>query len=204
MENDRLPYIIFGQFVMVLIVLSVLASFVYLFRRDYWQNWSCAVLLYSLVVVFSVVASLMVSQHFYHIFMVPVCFVPIVIRVFLDSRTAFVFHTGMILLISFVLTYPYEFILLQLIAGLITIQTLRELQQRSQVFQAAFIITVSYMVFYTAYELTVGISFQEMDRSYFMFFLINGVCLLFTYPMLWALEKSFGFVSDVTLGAQGV
>ena len=199
LENDRLPYIIFGQFIMVLIVLSVLASFVYLFRRDYWQNWSCAVLLYSLVVVFSVVASLMVSQHFYHIFMVPVCFVPIVIRVFLDSRTAFVFHTGMILLISFVLTYPYEFILLQLVAGLITIQTLRELQQRSQVFQAAFIITVSYMVFYTAYELTVGISFQEMDRSYFMFFLINGVCLLFTYPMLWALEKSFGFVSDVTL-----
>jgi len=132
LENDRLPYIIFGQFIMVLIVLSVLASFVYLFRRDYWQNWSCAVLLYSLVVVFSVVASLMVSQHFYHIFMVPVCFVPIVIRVFLDSRTAFVFHTGMILLISFVLTYPYEFILLQLVAGLITIQTLRELQQRSQ------------------------------------------------------------------------
>ena len=199
LENDRLPYIICGQYVMVLIILSVLASFVFLFRRDYWQNWRCALLLYLLVVVFSVVASLMVSQHFYHIFMVPVCFVPIVVRVFLDSRTAFVFHTGAVLLISLVLTYPYEFILLQMVAGLIAIQTLRELQQRSQVFQTAFLITISYAVFYIAYELTVGVSLQEIDRSNFTYFLINGVCLLFTYPMLWALERSFGFVSDVTL-----
>ncbi len=198
-ENEKVPYILSGQIIMVLIIMSVLGSYLALFRRDYLANPRCAILVYALITIFSILASLMVSHHFYHIFALPCCMVPIIIRVFLDSRTAYIFHTAMILIISFVLTYPYEFIILQIVAGMIAIQNLRELSQRSQIIRTAFIITLSYIVFYIAYEMTLGVKLQDIDHAPIVFLIINGIFLLFAYPLLWVFERAFGFISDVTL-----
>lgn len=198
-ENEKLPFIIIGQSVMVVFVLIALMSYLQLFRRDYLTEVRGAILLFALVTVFCILASLMVSHHFFHIFVLPCCMVPIFIRVFLDSRTAYIFHTALVLLISLILTYPYEFIILQLATGMVAIQNLRELSQRSQIIKTAFIITLSYILFYIAYELTLGVAIEDVDRSTLVYFGINGILLLFAYPMLWMFEKAFGFISDVTL-----
>ena len=197
--NERRPYIIAGQVVMVLLILSVLMSYLHLFRRDYLENQRSAVLLYALLTLFCVVGSWMVSHHFFHIFALPVCMLPVIVRVFLDSRTAYMFHTATVILISLVLNYPYEFIILQVVAGIIAIQNLRELNQRSQIIHTAAVITLTYIVFYTAYQLTLGVQLTDIDRSALTYFLINGILILFTYPLLWIIERGLGFVSDVTL-----
>lgn len=197
--NDRLPFIILGQTLMVLIIMTTLISYLRLFRHDYLDNPRCAIMLFALVAVFSIFGSTMVSHHFFHIFALPCCMVPIIIRVFLDSRTAYIFHTAVVVIISLVLSYPYEFIILQTVAGMIAIQNLRELQQRSQIIRTAVIITATYIVFYSAYELTLGVRLNEIDRTMLIYFTISGILLLFTYPLLWVFEKSFGFISDVTL-----
>ena len=197
--NERRPYIIAGQVVMVLLILSVLMSYLHLFRRDYLEDQRSAVLLYALLTLFCVVGSWMVSHHFFHIFALPVCMLPVIVRVFLDSRTAYMFHTATVILISLVLNYPYEFIILQVVAGIIAIQNLRELNQRSQIIHTAAVITLTYIVFYTAYQLTLGVQLTDIDRSALTYFLINGILILFTYPLLWIIERGLGFVSDVTL-----
>ena len=198
-ENERLPYIIAGQAVMVLILLSVLMSYLHLFRRDYLEDMRPALLLYALLTLFSIIGSQMVARHFFHIFALPVCMLPIIVRVFLDSRTAYMFHTATVILISLVLTYPYEFIILQLVAGIIAIQNLRELNQRSQIIHTALVITLTYVIFYAAYQLTLGVQLVDIEHSILIYFLINGLPILFTYPLLWIIERGLGFVSDVTL-----
>ena len=198
-ENERLPYIIAGQAVMVLILLSVLMSYLHLFRRDYLEDMRPALLLYALLTLFSIIGSQMVARHFFHIFALPVCMLPIIVRVFLDSRTAYMFHTATVILISLVLTYPYEFIILQLVAGIIAIQNLRELNQRSQIIHTALVITLTYVIFYAAYQLTLGVQLVDIEHSILIYFLINGLLILFTYPLLWIIERGLGFVSDVTL-----
>lgn len=198
-ENAKLPYILFGQVVIVLIVMTALCSYLALFRHDYLEHPRCSILLYALITTFSILASLMMQHHFYHIFVLPCCMVPIIIRVFLDSRTAFIFHCGMVLLISFVLNYPYEFVILQIIAGMVAIQNLRELSQRSQIIRTALVLTCTYIIIYVAYNLTLGVSVQELDRGIIIYLVVNGVFLLFSYPLLWIFERSFGFISDVTL-----
>ena len=198
-ENERLPYIIAGQVVMVLIILSVLMSYLYLFRRDYLEDMRSAILLYVMLTLFCIIGSEMVTRHFFHIFALPVCMLPIIVRVFLDSRTAYMFHTATVIIISLVLSYPFEFIILQVVAGIIAIQNLRELNQRSQIIHTAVVITLTYVIFYAAYQLTLGVQLVDIDRSILIYFLINGLLILFTYPLLWIIERGLGFVSDVTL-----
>ncbi len=197
--DDAMSYILLGQTIFVLLVMTILVSYLSIFRSDYLVKYRSSILLFALVVFFSILASLMVSHNTFNVFMLPLCMVPIVIRVFMDSRTAFMFHTGMVLIISIILRAPYEFLFLQLTTGMIAIQTLRELSQRSQIIRTAILITVGYIVFYSAYQFALGADFMQLNHSMFLFFGISGGLLLFTYPLLWLFEKMFGFVSDVTL-----
>lgn len=197
-SETQIPFKSIGQILFILVIFVSLISYLTLFRADYFENGRNVTLLFALPVLFCIVASLMVSHRIMNVFMLPVCMVPIVIRVFMDSRTAFMFHCGMVLIISLMLTSNYEFLVVQLVAGMVAIQTLRELSQRSQIVRTAFIIFLVYVICYTGY------SFHhendiKMDTWMYVCFTVNCVLLLFTYPLLWMLEKMFGFISDVTL-----
>lgn len=197
--EDVIPYSLFGQAIFVLVVMIVLVTYLSLFRKDYFDNYRTCILLFGFPVIFCVLAFLMVRHNFLNVFMLPCCMVPFVIRVFMDSRTAFMFHTAMVIIISLPLHSPYEFVVLQLLTGMIAIQTLRELTQRSQIIHTAALITLCYIIFYSSYELILENTYEKADQSMYVYFFINGVLLIFTYPLLWLLEKIFGFVSDVTL-----
>ena len=196
--ETKIPYRSIGQTIFVLVIFVSLLTYLSLFRVDYFENVRNVTLLFALPVFFCVVASLMVSHKILNVFMLPCCLVPIVIRVFMDSRTAFMFHCGMVLIISMMLTNNYEFIIVQLVAGMVAIQTLRELSQRSQIVRTAFILFLVYVIFYTGYSLHHENDIK-MDTWMYVCFTVNCVLLLFTYPLLWMLEKMFGFTSDVTL-----
>lgn len=197
--ENIIPYNVIGQSIFVFFILVTLVSYLTLFRADYFDRKRSSILLFALVTFFCIVASVMVSRKFMHVFMLPCCMVPIIIRVFMDSRTAFMFHCGMIAIISLTLERPFEFLLLQLALGMISIQSLRELSQRSQIIRTAALITIAYITFFTAYELIMENDYTKIDTGVYAYFVINGVLLLFTYPLLYLLEKGFGFVSDVTL-----
>jgi len=197
-DND-VPYVLIGQLVLVLAIFTILMSYLSIFRVDYAENVRSTVLLFSLVVFFCIVASVMVARNAFNVFMLPYCMVPIVIRILMDSRTAFMFHVAMVLIISIVLREPYIFMVLQLVTGMIAIQNLRELSQRSQIIRTAFVLTLSYVALYITYELFAENEMSKISVWMLAYFGINGLLLLFTYPLLWFFERVFGFVSDVTL-----
>ncbi|MBR1667219.1 MAG: HDIG domain-containing protein [Bacteroidaceae bacterium] len=197
-SDTNIPYKSIGQTIFVLVIFLSLTTYLSLFRADYFENVRNVTLLFVLPVFMCIVASIMVSHKILNVFMLPCCLVPIVIRVFMDSRTAFMFHCAMVLIISMMLTNNYEFLILQLVAGMVAIQTMRELSQRSQIVRTAFIIFLVYVVFYTGYSLHHENDIK-MDSWMYICFTVNCVLLLFTYPLLWMLEKVFGFISDVTL-----
>ena len=126
---------------------------------------------------------------------IPYAMPPIIIRVFLDSRTAFLTQVVTILICSICLRYPHEFILLQLAAGLVAIFSLRELSQRSQLFRTALLVILTYAALYFAFELITENDLSKLNGSMYSYFIVNGILLLFTYPLLFLLEKTFGFTS---------
>lgn len=188
-----------GQILFVVVFITCFILYLDLFRKDYYDRNRTILLLAGLLVIFPVITSLMVTYNIFNVYIIPFAMLPIIVRVFMDSRTAFTMHVMMLLLCSISLRYPYEFILVQFIGGLVGIYSLRELSQRSQLLRAALLTTLSMMLIYFAYELIHTDDLTKLDTSMYISLAINGILLLFTYPLLFMLEKAFGFTSNVTL-----
>ena len=188
-----------GQSLFVVLFIGVFFIYLELFRSDYYQKRGSVTLLLSLMLLFSVLSSLIVEHALMSIYIVPFAMLPLIIRIFLDSRTAFMAHVITVLLCSITLRSPHEFILLQLVAGMAAIFSLRELSQRSQLLRSALLVTVAYSLLYLAIDLIHVSEVEQLTTYMYINFIINGILLLFAYPLLFILEKTFGFTSNVTL-----
>jgi putative nucleotidyltransferase with HDIG domain len=125
--------------------------------------------------------------------------VPIFIRVFMDSRTAFMTHITMVLICAVMLQHPFEFIVIETVAGLAAISSLREFSQRSQLFKTAIIVTVTSITINMTFDWMNIDGLTQIDYSNYNYLIANGIALLFVYPLLYLIEKTFGFTSDITL-----
>ncbi|MBR6539460.1 MAG: HDIG domain-containing protein [Bacteroides sp.] len=192
-------FVLVGQILIVAIYILCFFIFMELFRKKYYTRKRNILLVFALITLYCATTGIMVSRNFLNVNILPYAMLPIIIRVFLDSRTAFMAHVTTILICSICLRYPHEFILLQLAAGMVAIYSLRELSQRSQLFRAAFIILLTYSLVYFAYELATESDLNKLNWGMYIYFCINSILILFTYPLLFMLEKTFGFTSDVTL-----
>ena len=190
---------IIGQVIFVTLMVFLFTMYLGLFRRDYFNKPRSIAMLYTLITLFPVVVSLMMHHNFLSVYMLPFAMVPIFVRVFMDSRTAFVCHVTMILICTTAVRYQYEFIIIQLVAGLIAIYSLRELTRRAQVFKTAILVGIGSTLVYLALQLMQDNDFSSMDHDMYYHFVVNAVLLLIAYPMMYIIEKMFGFVSSVTL-----
>ena len=188
-----------GQALFVGIIMILFTLYIALFRKDYFEKPRSLMMLYALITIFPILVSLMMEHNVLSVYVLPFAIVPIFIRVFMDSRTAFISHVVMTLICAAAVKYQYEFIIIQLVAGLVAIYSLRELSQRAQLFKTAILVTLASCAVYFALQLMQDNSILTMDHSMYKHFIANGVMLLFAYPLMLVVEKMFGFISNVTL-----
>lgn len=191
--------VLLGQLLYVLILSVCLSLYFNLFRRDYMANTRSILFLASMPVIYPLITSFLIKQNLFNVYIIPFAMVPIFIRVFMDSRTAFITHLVTVLICAVSLKYPYEFIATQIVAGLAAIYSLRELSQRSQLIRTAFYVTLVSLLFYASMELIHEKDISRLEYGMYIYIIINGILLLFAYPLLFLFEKVFGFTSNVTL-----
>ena len=188
-----------GQILYVTILMLCFTLYLSLYRKDYFEKPRSITMLYALIILFALLTSLFIRNTFVHVYILPYAMVPIFIRVFMDSRTAFMTHTVMVLICAVMLQHPFEFTVIELVAGLASITSLRELSQRSQLFKTAIIVTIACLAVNLAFDWTRNDTLAQIDYSTYNFLIVNGITLLFAYPLLYLMEKTFGFTSDITL-----
>lgn len=198
-SKDQVTSMLIGQSIYVFILLSLFTLYLTLFRNDYFEKPRAISLLYAMLIIFSIITSVMMKHNIFSVYIVPFAMAPIFVRVFMDSRTAFVSHVTMIFLCAVAVKYQYEFIIVQLVAGLIAIYSLRELSKRSQIFLTALLVTVGSAAAYLSLQLIQNDDFSKLDHSMYYHLAVNGIFLLFTYPLMLIIEKLFGFISTVTM-----
>ncbi len=196
---STIPSTIAGQVLFVGILIFLFSTYVRLFRRDYFDKPRSILMLYTMIVAFPIIVSLMITNNVLSVYVLPVTIVPIFVRVFMDSRTAFVTHVTMVLLCAAAVTYQYEFIIIQIVAGLVAIYSLRDLSQRGQLIRTAVLVTAAGCAVYLALQLIQANSFASMNHDLYKYLVVNGILLLFAYPLMLIVEKMFGFISNVTL-----
>ena len=205
-ENDRRSQnkaqnqiSLIGQILYVSILMICFTLYLILYRNDYFEKPRSIMMLYALIIIFSLLTALFVRNTFIHVYILPYAMVPIFTRVFMDSRTAFMTHMTMVLICASMLQHPFEFTVVELVAGLVAITSLRELSQRSQLFKTAFYITIGSLIVNLAFDWTSATALAMIDYSIYNYLVANGIVLLFAYPLLYIIEKAFGFTSDITL-----
>ena len=197
--------VLMGQVIYVLLIVLAMVFYFILFRQDYINNPRCVTLLLCLTALYPLLTSFLVRHTLLSVYIIPYAMLPIFIRVFMDSRTAFLVHAATIMLCAISLRYPFEFITTQCVAGLVAIYTLRELSQRSQIFKTAIAVTALSILFYLSIDLIHGRTFMapdsltRIDWSIYKHLIVSGILLLFAYPLMYLLERLFGFTSTVTL-----
>ncbi len=197
--QDEIMTTFIGQILFVLILVMMFTSYLTLFRKDYFEKPRSITMLYTMITLFPILVSMMMKHNFFSVYIIPFAMAAIFVRVFMDSRTAFITHVTMILICAAAVKYQYEFIIVQLASGLVAIYSLRELSKRSQIFITAILVTISSCIVYLALQLMQDNQVFNIDPSMYTYFIINGIFLLLSYPLMYLIEKLFGFISNVTL-----
>lgn len=191
--------ILLGQFVLISISIVVLFFFLLYFRREvFFDNMKIALIL--LVVIMMVfITSLVIKYNVGYLYLVPICIIPLIIRAFFDTRPALYVHIITIIIIGFLVPNSFEFVFLQLIAGIISIISVVQLQRRVQFFISSFMIFLTYSAVYFGLSLVQEGSVMGMDYKVFLLFAGSAILTLFSYPLIYLFEKIFGLITDVTL-----
>ncbi len=198
-SDSAIRYTLLGHILYVSILILLFTLYIRLFRNDYFEKPRSLTMLYSLIAFFSVLVSLIMRHNVFSVYIIPFCIVPIFVRVFMDSRTAFITHVTTILISAMAVTYQYEFIIIQLVAGMVAEFSLREMSKRAQVLRTATLVCIASMTIYYALQLIQSDEEIKMDTDMYYHFIVNGVLTLLSYPLMYLMEKLFNFNSDVVL-----
>lgn len=189
---------VIGDVMIVVIVYILLFVYFYMFRINVLHSLKNTI--FMLLMSLSMIALLSLCLHYdMNEYFMPMAILPIVIRVFFDSRTALYTHIITVLIAAQMVTDPIVFILIQILAGMVAVSSLKDLNSRGQLAQSAALVFLSYIVSYTALQLSHGIKPAEIDPWIFLILFVNAVSIMFAYVIIFIVEKIFGFLSSTTL-----
>ena len=191
--------ILIGQIILISISVIVLLFFLLYFRKDIYADNKKLILILLVIILMVFITSLVIKFNVGYLYLVPICLVPIVIRAFFDTRLALYVHIITIIIIGFLVPNSFEFVFLQLIAGIIVIISVVHLQKRSQFFVTSFMIFLTYITVYVGLTLIQEGSLMGVELKYLALFAGSAVLTLFSYPLIFIFEKIFGMITDVTL-----
>ncbi|MDG1917019.1 MAG: HDIG domain-containing protein [Flavobacteriales bacterium] len=189
----------FGQSLLVLVAFLILFLFLKQFRIEVFNDNKKVTFILTLITLMVFMASMSLTASNKLIFLMPFCLLPIIIKAFFDTRLALFTHLIAVIIIGFIVPNSFEFIYLQLMAGIVSILSVLQMYKRAQLFVSAAKIIAIYFVAYFAMALTQEGSLDNIEWMNFVWFAANGALTLFAYPLIFAFEKTFSLVSDVSL-----
>ncbi|MBR5443295.1 MAG: HDIG domain-containing protein [Paludibacteraceae bacterium] len=187
-----------GLYIMVLV--AMFGMYLYTYRRKLLYNLR-HMLFFTILMALLVTTAFIVLRHVAagYIYLIPFAWVPIIARVFYDSRTAIFIHLITILIVSIAAPAPYVFVLLQVITGIVAVISLRDMTQRAQLAQTALFVFLTYSIVYTAITMLVTGEIMNVEYHYYIYFAINAVLVICAYGLIFLFERTFGLVSNITL-----
>ncbi|MEM7382689.1 MAG: HDIG domain-containing metalloprotein, partial [Bacteroidota bacterium] len=192
-------FILFGYTILVALVPMMLLLFLKKYRPRIYGNNVRVTFIFFNILLMVFITTLVVKYNEIYVFVVPLCILPLILKTFFDARLGLFVHVLTVLILGFVVPNSFEYIFLQIIAGIVTILTVSELYKRANLFVSVGQITLIYIVGYFAFHIIHEGNLDNVHWFTFGFFLLNGMITLFAQPLIYIYEKMFGMVSDVSL-----
>ena len=192
-------WIVLGYVILVALALLMLFLFLQKYRPVIYANNIKVTFIFFNVVIMIFLTTLVVKYNVAYVYVVPLCILPLTLKAFFDARLGLFAHVLTVLLLGFIVPNSFEYVFLQIIAGIMTIQTVSQLYKRANLFisvgQITFVYIIAYFAFYIIHEGNIS----NIEWIVFGLFLLNGLATLFVQPLIYLYEKLFGLVSDISL-----
>lgn len=197
-NRNRTIEVVLAEAVFAGVFLFLFFLYLYLFRPLIFNRWRSLLCFVLLIMLFFGMAALLIKMSV-SVLIIPFAFVPIVIRLFFDSRTGLFTHWIIVLLTAFMVPEPMEFIFLQVAAGMTAVSTLKDITQRSQLAKTALMIFIVYVITYCSLEIIENGMLDAEDAGNIGRLAVSSLMILTAYGFIYLLEKMFGFTSSITL-----
>lgn len=192
-------WVLFSYTLLVALALLMLLLFLKKYRVAVFENNTKVTFIFFNIVLMIFITTLVVNFNSKYIYVVPICILPLIFKAFFDARLGLFAHVLTVLLLGFIVPNSYEYVFLQIIAGIVTILTVSELYKRANLFISVGQITLIYIVAYFAFFVIHEGSVDTLKWEAFVWFILCGLATLFVQPLIYLYEKIFGLVSDVSL-----
>jgi len=192
-------WILFAYTLLVSLALLMLLLFLRKYRLDVFENNTKVTFIFFNIFLMVLITTLVVNYNSKYIYVVPICILPLVFKAFFDARLGLFAHVITVLLLGSIVPNSYEYMFLQIIAGIVTILTVSELYKRANLFISVGQITLIYIIAYFAFFVIHEGSIETIKWETFIWFILCGLATLFVQPLIYIYEKLFGLVSDVSL-----
>lgn len=191
--------VIVGKFILVLTSMLVIYMFLWSYRKEVLDsNVRVSFILLAMLLMISI-ASIALRFNLVSVYLLPFAILPIILKTFFDARLALFVHIITVLLVGFFVPNGFEFVFLNVVAGMIAIISLTDAYRRSKLVVTASLVILTYSVIYMGIGLVQEGNLSQIDYKYFSWFGVNGLLILISYPLIFLFEKTFGFISDATL-----
>ncbi|ULC60882.1 HDIG domain-containing protein [Flaviramulus sp. BrNp1-15] len=198
-SKSNYVWVVFAYTLLVALALLMLLLFLRKYRVSVFENNTKVTFIFFNIALLIFITTLVVNYNSKYIYIVPICILPLVFKAFFDARLGLFAHVLTVLLIGFIVPNSYEYMFLQIIAGIVTILTVSELYKRANLFISVGQITLIYIIAYFAFFVIHEGSVEELKWETFIWFILCGLATLFVQPLIYIYEKLFGLVSDVSL-----
>ena len=192
-------WIVTAYTMLVALALLMLLLFLKNYRSEIYKNNTKVTFIFFNILFVILLTTFTVNFNSEFLYVVPICILPLILKAFFDARTGLFAHVITVLLLGFIVPNNYEYMFLQIIAGIVTILTVSELYKRVNLFISVAQITMIYIVAYFAFFVIHEGSIEGINWDTFLLFVLCGLATLFVLPLIYAYEKLFGLVSDVSL-----
>lgn len=192
-------WIVFAYTLLVALALLMLFLFLRKYRKEVYENNTKVTFIFFNVLLMIFITTLVVNYDSKFVYVVPICILPLIFKAFFDARLGLFAHVITVLLLGFIVPNSYEYMFLQILAGIVTILTVSELYKRANLFISVGQITLVYIVAYFAFFVIHEGSVETIRWEMFIWFILGGLATLFVQPLIYVYEKIFGLVSDVSL-----
>lgn len=198
-SESNYNWIVFGYTVLIALALLMLYLFLKKYRHNIFEDNTKVTFIFFNILLMVLLVTLVVKYKVEYIYVVPLIILPIILKAFFDARLGLFTHVLTVLLLGFIVPNSFEFIFLQILAGIVTILTVSELYRRANLFISISQITLVYMLAYFAFSIIQEGNMQKLNWAYFGLFALNGVLSFLSLFLILIYEKIFGLVSDVSL-----
>ncbi len=191
--------VIIGKFILVFASLMVIFLFLKSYRKEILESYRKILFILLTIVLMVLVASTTLKFNLVSIYLLPFAILPIILKTFFDSRLALFVHIITILLVGFFAPNSFEFVFLNVVAGMVAIISLTNVYRRSKLVVTSLYVIMAYSIIYLGIALVQEGSLARIEWKYFRLFGVNGILVMISYPLIFMFEKTFGFMSDATL-----